>query len=295
MAIFNLGSINADNFYKVPHLPQPGETQAATAHHTGLGGKGANQSVAAALAASHVKHIGATGSDGQWAVDRLAGFGVDVTHISQVETPTAHAIINVDDSGENAIVVFPGANQKQSLTKAKTAIATAQKGDILLLQNETNLQVEVAQEAKRRGMYVIYSAAPFSAEAARLMLPYTDLLVVNEVEAGQLTKALGVKMAEIPVKSLLITRGSKGSLWRDRETGQEVFVPSFKVTPVDTTGAGDCYIGYTAAGLDQGLPFDLAMRLGTAAAALKVTKYGTADAIPTRGEVDAFLAEREPK
>ncbi len=291
MSVFNLGSINADHFYSVPHLPQPGETLAATSFSTGLGGKGANQSVAAALAGSKSIHIGAVGPDGGWAIKKLSEYGVDTGNIPDVETPTGHAIINVDQAGENAIVIFSGANDKQSLTLVKTALNGADKGDILLLQNETNLQEEAANTAKNCGLFVIYSAAPFSADATTKLMPYADLIVVNDIEAAQLTETLSLALADLPVANVLITHGANGSTWRVQASGEEIFVPAFNVDPVDTTGAGDCFIGYTAAGLDQGLSNGDAMRLGSAAAALKVTRRGTADAIPTRAEVDAFLKE----
>ncbi len=287
MTVFNLGSINVDHFYQVPHLPAPGETLAATSFQTGLGGKGANQSVAASLAGSPVIHIGAVGQDGDWATGQLAGFGVDVTHVIKTNAPTAHAIINIDTQGENAIVVFSGANVKQSLTQAKQALSKAKPGDTLLLQNETNLQSDVARLAKDRGVFVIYSAAPFSPDAVRDMAPYTDLLVVNEIEAEQLRAAFG----SIPVKNLIVTRGAEGSVWQE-DGKPDISAPAFPVAPVDTTGAGDCFIGSLAAALDQGANRTNAMRFASAASAIQVTRPGTADAIPTKAETDAFLAER---
>lgn len=278
--IFNLGSINADYIYSVPHLPMPGETLAATGLIRGLGGKGANQSVAAARAGSSVQHIGAVGPDGAWAIDEISGAGIDTAHVATVDTPTGHAIINVDPSGENAIVIFPGANKKQSLTHLKTALSSGHPGDILLLQNETNLQVEAAQHARALGLTVIYSAAPFSLDATQAVLPHVDILVMNAVEHAQ----FGQTPNNI---RLIITRGSDGTDWI--EDDQTTHVPAFPVTPVDTTGAGDCFIGYVAAGLDQGMSPVQAMRLGSAASALQVQRPGTAQAIPTRAEVDVFL------
>ena len=111
MTVFNLGSINADLFYRVPHLPGPGETLASTDHSRGLGGKGANMSVAIARAAARAVHIGAVGSDGRWAVERLLEYGVDTRHIARLGAATGHAIIMVDAEGENAIVLFQGANR----------------------------------------------------------------------------------------------------------------------------------------------------------------------------------------
>lgn len=283
MSIFNLGSINADHIYRVKHLPGPGETIAALSLSTGLGGKGANQSIAAARAGAHVVHIGAVGSDGGWMLEALRGFDVDVQAVRTVDAPTAHAIINVDDKGENEIVIFSGANEKQSLTAVLETVSNAKPGDILLLQNETNLQVQTARQARVSGLYVIYSAAPFNAEAVREMLPVTDLMVMNQGEYSALLAALETE--KLP--DLLITKGADGSVWKS-ETG-DIEMPAFPVTPVDTTGAGDCFIGTLAAGLDQGLSRPAAMRLATAAAALQVTRPGTSAAIPSRTEVDAFL------
>ncbi|MBT2131824.1 ribokinase [Aliiroseovarius lamellibrachiae] len=294
MTVFCFGSINIDNFYQMPHLPQPGETLAATGYACGLGGKGANQSVASARAGSVTKHIGAVGDDGAWCLDKLRDMGVDTAQIATTTTATGHANVCVDPSGENMIVLAPGANHAQNLERTQRALRGADPGDILLLQNEVNLVKEVATLAKNLGLFVIYSAAPFDANAAQEVLPLCDLLVVNEVEAQQLSEALGVSVNEIEVPAVLITRGAKGAVWRDQITKSETKAPAFKVTPVDTTGAGDCFIGYVAAGLDQGLLVADALRLASAASALQVTRPGTADAIPMRADVDAFLAGVSP-
>ncbi|MFD1511621.1 ribokinase [Lacimonas salitolerans] len=287
MTLFTFGSINADHTYLVPHLPGPGETLAARSLTTGLGGKGANQSVAAARAGADVVHIGAVGRDGGWALDRLAGYGVQTHAIVQIDTPTGHAIICVDPRGENQIIVYPGANR--ALTPDQlTTMDAAEPGDWLLLQNETNLQVEAAQRARAAGASVAYSAAPFEVDAVRAILPMTDLLLLNAVEAAQLCDALGVTLADLPVPRVVVTKGADGVDWH--EGGKTVTVPAHPVDVVDTTGAGDTFAGYLVAGLSQGMTPDDALRLAAAAAALKVTRAGTADAIPTRAQVDAFLA-----
>lgn len=295
MTVFNLGSINVDLFYRVPHLPLPGETLPARSHETGLGGKGANQSVAVAKAGSRVHHIGMIGADNNWVRGRMARYGIDVSHVGTSEEPTGHAIIIVDDAGENAIVTFAGANYGQSLDGIEGALKQAVPGDIFMMQNEVSLKAEAARLAHELGLFVVYSAAPFKPEVVSELLPDVNLLVLNEIEAGQLAEALALPVDKIPVPQLLITRGARGAVWRDQAGGEEVQVGAFKVNPVDTTGAGDCFIGYAVAGLDQGLARDAALRLGAAAAALKVTRSGTADAIPSRADVDAFLAETETK
>lgn len=295
MTVFNLGSINVDLFYRVPHLPLPGETLPATFHEIGLGGKGANQSAAVAKAGSTVRHIGMIGQDNQWVLDRMSGYGIDVSHVTTGNARTGHAIIMVDDEGENAIVTFAGANYAQSAEAIAGAMERASPGDIFMFQNEVSLKNEAVRQARDRRLFVVYSAAPFKPDVVGDLLPFVDLLVLNEIEATQLGETLAAGVAEIPVPHLLITRGSKGAAWRDQSSGEVVEVPAFPVDPVDTTGAGDCFIGYTIAGLDQGLDRRDALRLGAAAAAVKVTRPGTADAIPLRVEVDRFLAGMAPR
>lgn len=279
MAIFNLGSVNIDHVYRVPHLPEPGETLASISFKSGLGGKGANQSIAIGRAGGTVHHIGAIGTEGDWTRGILRESGVNVEHLRTVEVPTGHAIINVDDAGENAIVLFSGANVALTKKQVDTSLAQAKSGDWLVLQNETNLGVYAAKVAQKRGMKIAYSAAPFSAVAAAKMLPLTDLLAVNEIEATQLAAA------GLSATKTLITKGAKGAEFDD------VSISAFKVNPVDTTGAGDTFFGYFMAALDSGRSSQTALLQATAASALQVTRYGAADAIPTMTEVAEFIEE----
>lgn len=292
MTIFNLGSINADHFYRVAHLPLPGETLAASGYARGLGGKGANQSVAAARAGAEVRHVGATGADGGWMRAELAADGVDCTHVAELEIASGHAIITVDAAGENSIVLFPGANRALPMTALHAAFAGAAAGDYLLMQNETSLQAEAVALARKAGVRVAYSAAPFEAEAVKAVLPDLDLLLLNAVEAAQLCEALGVTLDALPVAAVCVTHGAKGAVWHDLAAQTTHEQPAFKVEPVDTTAAGDTFAGYLVAGLAEGKTPEQAMQLAAAASALKVTRAGTAAAIPTRAEVDAFLQDR---
>ncbi|MEZ5733514.1 MAG: PfkB family carbohydrate kinase [Paracoccaceae bacterium] len=289
MAIYNLGSINIDHFYRVGHFPAPGETLAAESYATGLGGKGANQSAAAAKAGARVFHIGAVGREGGWTVDRLRSWGVDTRHIAMTDDPTGHAIITLDRSGENTIVLFPGANRSMPFALAEAALAGAMAGDTLLLQNETAHQGDAARLARSLGMQVVYSAAPFDVAAITAVMDDITLLALNAVEAAQLTAALGVALDQLDVPEILITRGADGAEWRARD-GRRATATAPKVDVADTTGAGDTFLGYFVAGRDMGLSPDAALRRASAAAGLKVTRRGTADAIPTAAEVDAFLA-----
>lgn len=282
MTVFCLGSINADFIYAVGHVPARGETVLAHGLFRTLGGKGANQSVAAARAGAVARHIGMVGPDGAWCVEVLAGCGVDVRHVGEAKQPTAHANITVEPSGENAITVFPGANHAQSPARIEAALAEAEPGDWLMLQNETNLQAEAAQSARARGMEVAYSAAPFDEAAVRAVLPHVTLLIMNAMEAAQSAAALGDPGAVRHV----ITKGPDGAEWRDGDLRIVVTAPHVRV--VDTTGAGDTFAGYLVAGLNGGLGPKAAMERAARAAALQVTKRGTAEAIPTLDEVRSF-------
>ncbi|MEO1919159.1 MAG: ribokinase [Paracoccaceae bacterium] len=288
MAIYNLGSVNIDHVYRVPHLPEPGETLASTSFNSGLGGKGANQSIAIAKAGGHVFHIGAIGNDGSWMVDQMRGAGVDTQHLAVLDVPTGHAIINVDDAAENAIVLFSGANFSLTEALVNDALSTAGTGDWLLLQNETNLGFYAATLAKSKGMRVAYAAAPFDAGVAVAMLQVTDLLAVNHIEAAQLSDAMGTDVADLPVPQVLITYGAKGASLRSG--AGVVFVEAYKVDPVDMTGAGDTFLGYFMAATDMGRPVKDALTFATAASAIQVTRTGAGSAIPAANEVEAFIS-----
>ncbi len=291
MTIHCYGSINIDHVYRVPRMPAPGETLAASAYAAGLGGKGANQSVAAARAGARVVHLGAVGRDGLWARDALAAHGVDCARVRVLDgVATGHAVIMVDPEGENSIVLHDGANHALDPGAIDGLLAGAELGDIVLLQNETAHVPAVAEAAMGRGLEVIYSAAPFDVAAARAVLPFVNMLVLNALEAGQLRAALGVTFEDLPVESVVVTRGAEGAEWHARGMDR-LHMPAFAVRAVDTTGAGDCFAGSLAAMLDAGRNPAEAMRYATAAAALQVTRPGAAAAMPARAEVGALLAE----
>ena len=288
MTVYNLGSINADVFYMLPHLVGPGETLAASSLYEGLGGKGANMSVAVARAGSVVHHIGAVGADGAWAIERLADYGVGTSFIQSVDDKTGHAIIMVDDNGENAIVIYSGANLRVSDANIAQALGQAKAGDFFITQNETNAQALAAKTAKDAGLRVVYAAAPFDASAATAVLPYLDLLILNQIEAEQLERATGMPAHELPIADVIVTLGSSGCLWHDNSAGTETKFAAQKVTPIDSTGAGDTFTGFVLAALDQGTSMAEAIDLGTKAAAIMVTRKGTADVIPALSEAQNF-------
>ena len=281
--IWNLGSINIDSFYQLPHLPGPGETLTAQGYSQGLGGKGANMSVACARAGARVAHIGAVGADGRWTVERLLEYGVDTPHIAQVDTPTGLANIWVDAAGENSIVLFVGANHCLTEQMLGAALTEATPGDTLLMQNETNGQAYAKTTARMLGLRVVYAAAPFDAKAVMEIADGIDLLVLNEVEAGQLRDATGSDLVDLGIRDVIVTLGEKGCAWIT--AGETRTFAAYPADPVDTTGAGDTFTGYLAAALDRGLSMEEAIDLGLRAASLMVRRQGTADVIPDLKEI----------
>lgn len=291
MTVWNLGSINIDRFYGVPHLPTAGETLAAQSYSEGLGGKGANMSVAIARAAARVCQIGAVGQDGIWARDRLLEYGVDTRHIAVLQQASGHANISVDAEGENQIILYPGANTAVSSNHLQHALSEATTNDIFLTQNETNGAVEAARLAKAMGLTVAYAAAPFDADATSAMVAYTDLLILNAVEAEQLSAALGKAPDALGIDHVIITKGGDGAVWYDGTAADVHTIRAYPADVVDTTGAGDTFTGFLIAGLDRGLPMLQALDLAAKAGSIMVSRKGTADVIPDLKDIeDRFLS-----
>ncbi len=288
MTIVNFGSINVDLVYALERMPQPGETLSARSFEQFLGGKGVNQSVAIAASGGEVRHIGAVGPDGDWALGRVAALGVATDGVARVATATGHAIIFVDAHAENMIVIHGGANQALNEAQIDAALAAAPSHAWVLLQNETNLTVEIVAKAKQAGLRVAYSPAPFDEARALAVIDQVDLMAVNQYEA----EALRAARPDLSGTALLITHGAKGAEFIAQD-GQRQFQAAFAVDPVDTTGAGDTFLGAFLAHYSQAPDqLSLALRYAAAAAALQVQKPGAAVAIPSKSEVEAFLAQQ---
>ncbi|MEL6477811.1 MAG: PfkB family carbohydrate kinase [Pseudomonadota bacterium] len=291
MTVHVFGSINIDHVYRLPRFPGRGETLADTGYASGLGGKGANQALAARAAGAEVRMIGAVGTDGAWAEAHLAEAGIETSAILRPDAATGHAVIYVTPEAENQIVIHGGANLALTEAQIGAALEAARPGDWWLCQNETNLVAKAAARARAAGLKIAYAAAPFEAETAARMMPLVDLLAVNAAEATQLAVATGQSEGDLDVPALLVTRGAEGAvLYQD---GTRLEAPAHRVEAVDTTGAGDTFLGTFVAGLDLGREDAEALTWAAAAAALQVTRPGAGNAIPSRAEVASFL-EAQP-
>ncbi|WP_405608271.1 ribokinase [Streptomyces sp. NBC_01508] len=290
-----LGSANMDLIAFVPKAPLRGETVTGREFRTVPGGKGANQAIAAARAGGTVAVIGAVGDDdfGKRMRRTLADASVDTTGLRTVPGPSGTAHIVVDDDGGNAIVVVPGANG------TLTALATGDEeriaaSDALLLQLELPMEgvLAGARAARTHGVRTVLTSAPVQPLPAEL-LSLTDLLVPNEHEAAALTgtadpyEAARLLLARVP--EVLITLGARGSLYATRDAAP-VTVPALPVTAVDTTAAGDTFVGALTVAYGLGRPMPQAMAWASAASALAVQRPGASSSMPTRTEIDAFRA-----
>lgn len=296
MRICNFGSLNIDLVYRVPHIARPGETLASTATRTFAGGKGANQSVALARAGADITHAGAVGTDGRWLIDKLSDHGVDATLVAVLDDRrTGHAIIQIDDEGENAIVLEAGANHAIERTRIDAALDRFAAGDVLLLQNEINDIPALIEAGRERGMRVCFNPAPMSEAVRSYPLHAVDVLIVNETEAQALAGERDPEAAARALhrqgegrREIVVTLGARGALHLS-EAGL-ARVEGEPVEAVDTTAAGDTFIGYYLAGRAEGQAVDAALTWACRAAALCCTKAGAMDAIPARDEVASVRA-----
>ncbi|WP_329534576.1 ribokinase [Streptomyces sp. NBC_01450] len=290
-----LGSTNMDLVAYVAKAPQRGETVTGREFRTIPGGKGANQAVAAAHAGADVSMIGAVGADafGSQLRTTLEHSGVDTDHLRTTEGPSGTAHIVVDDEGGNEIVVIPGANGTvDHLAPGDEALITS--ADALLLQLEIPLAAVLAgaEAARRHGVRTILTPSPVQSLPPEL-LASIDLLVPNEHEAAALTGLTDPRDAATAlldqVPEVVVTLGAAGSLYASR--GADPFtVPAPRVTAVDSTGAGDTFVGTLAVALAEGRPMRAALAWASTAASMSVQRPGASSSMPYRSEIDAQAA-----
>jgi ribokinase len=297
--ILVVGSLNADLVVRAPRFPQPGETISGEDLRIIPGGKGANQAVAAARQGASVAMVGRVGNDsfGPELINNLKQNNVDTSHVQiDSQSATGTAIIVVDANGQNSIVLSPGGNGKVSpLDVGSVSFANH---ELLLLQLEIPIEavLSATQRAKQSGVRVLLNPAPARSLPEELIsLP--DFILPNETELSLLTNqpVNNIASAEKAAKTLLergaqtviVTLGGNGALIVS--STQVTHVDTYKVDVVDTTAAGDAFIGGFASALLQNKSLEEAVRYGCACGALATTKFGAQPSLPTRGEVEQFV------
>jgi ribokinase len=300
-----VGSINMDLVFRTPRMPLVGETITGESFQQVPGGKGANQAVAAARQGADVRFVGAVGSDGfgQQALRCLAGEGIGVADIaSAAGTPSGVAGIFVDGGGANSIVVAPGANDLLSVAQVEAAESTIAAASFMICQLESPLAsvtraIHIARDNQVR---VVFNPAP-AQPLDDALLACADYLIVNETEASQLSgiEVLDAASASRAAQALrqrgagavLLTMGEQGVLIA--APGHERLIPAVKVAVVDTTAAGDTFVGAFTVGVARGLGIDEAVTEAQYAAAFAVTKMGAQTSIPTREELLQLMRTTE--
>lgn len=298
-----LGSVNADHVLQVPSFPRPGETLHGRNYQVIPGGKGANQAVAAARLNADTGFIACVGDDA-FGINIRESFKLDGINISGVKMqpncPTGIAMIQVSDSGENSICISAEANAKLTAQVIESDLANIGAASYLLMQLETPIDgiIKAAQFAKENRTNVILNPAP-ARELPDTLLACVDVITPNETEAQVLTgitvdddqsaQLAANELHKKGIEIVLITLGAKG-VWLS-QNGRGVLIPGFKVDAIDTTAAGDTFNGALVTGLLEDMPLESAIKFAHAAAAISVTRFGAQTSIPTRKEVDAFLAQ----
>ena len=291
--LVNLGSLCIDNVYSVPNITAAGETVASLEYAVHPGGKGLNQSIAAARAGARVVHVGCVGSDGTWLKRELSKSGVDVADVREADAPSGHAVIQVNPSGENAIVISGGANRTLDDADIETAFSACQSDDWLLLQNEINKMEDIFEISSNRRQKLALNLAPVDERIGDYDLGSVDLLIVNEVEAQALSgrsavdDAFEALCARYPSCDVVVTLGRDGL--RYGKGSERIALGAFSVESVDETGAGDAFVGFLMAALLEGWPIRDALVAGSAAGALAATRAGAASSIPDREAVASLI------
>ena len=301
--IINLGSLNIDFVYAMPHIVREGETLASTGRSVNVGGKGLNQSVAMSRAGLPVMHAGTVGSDGLRLVDFLNDEDVSTDLVRVLaEKDSGHTIIQVTPEGQNSILYYPGTNAMITDDFVSEVIEAVGEDDLLVLQNEvakTQVALEMAREA---GVRVLYNPSPFDPSIPVDLVNSVYALIVNEIEGAALLNRLPDEMTDdelfealsqkFPNPVIILTLGERGSRARLPGTAP-ILMPARKVAAHDTTGAGDTFTGFICRALfpryasktDFHDALELGMNRATLASSIAVTRDGAAKSIPTLNEV----------
>ncbi len=292
MKVLNFGSLNLDYTYQVPHIVREGETISSNDVQMHLGGKGFNQSVALARAGVPVYHAGLVGEEGLDFYDACEECGIKTDYIKTVTGRCGHTIIQVDEDGQNSIVLFGGANQKNTKEYVDEVLKNFETGDILLLQNEINELPYIIEQAFAKGMTIVLNPSPMNEIIDECDLGKVSIFVLNETEGQQLTgqttptTIVAAMEASFANAKIVLTLGKGGSIFHHGD--EELYQAAFDVDTVDTTAAGDTFTGFLIAGILKKQPMRDVLVNASKAAALAVQKQGAAQSIPFMSEVELF-------
>lgn len=298
MRILNVGSLNIDYVYEVNNLVKAGETVKVKKLIKTSGGKGLNQSISCSKAGLEVYHLGMIGREGQFLCDELSKNKVKTDYVTYIDDIDGHAIIQVNNVGQNCILVYPGTNDMLSLDMVRSIIDKFTSKDVLLVQNETNLVSEIIELASNKGMRIAFNPSPISEDILDYPIDKVDWLFVNQTEGEVLSNEyVPINMLErliqrFPSTEIILTLGINGCM-----IGNEQGIwsyPTLDVPVVDTTGAGDTFTGYYLRGILMPIDGVSAAECATIASNIAITRRGASQSIPSIGEVLEYL-DKNPK
>ena len=292
MKILVFGSFNIDKVYKMPHLPEKGETLYCGGYEIHVGGKGLNQALAFAFAGADVIVGGKVGADGGYLTGYLEKNGIDISDIDSSGEYTGHTIIETDPQGQNQMILFGGANREITEDYCDRLLEKHRDADLLLMQYETSCVEYMLERAHSLGIKTSFNPSPYVDKLKNIDYSCVDILILNEYEGKSITGEAGTErvlkaLLALGCKEIILTLGADGAVYYNGEG--TVSCPAFIVNAVDTTGAGDTFTGYCLYELLSGTEPGKALLTGCAASAIEVTKYGAAETIPHREDVEGFL------
>ena len=290
MKIINLGSLNIDYVYKVDHLVLPGETLSSDNMQIYPGGKGLNQSIAIARAGGEVMHAGMYSEEGSFLYTILKDNNVDVSVLKKMDTSNGHAIIEVDKHGENSIILFSGTNELIDEDYIDSVFENVQSDEIVLFQNEISSIAYAMRKTKEAGCKIAFNPAPMNDKVFQYPLKLVDILVVNLTEGKMLSgenepaDILSSLNTKYPNAKIILTLGNSGSWFSYKD--EKFHIEASNVDKViDTTAAGDTFIGYYLANVSNVMQDKKALEIASYAAAICVTRNGAAVSIPSVKEL----------
>lgn len=297
MKILSFGSINRDLVYRLDHIVTPGETLSCHSRAEFWGGKGLNQCVALARAGAHAAMAGYVHSaDASLREYLTQTFHMDVTHIALSDTVTGHAVIQIDSEGQNAIIVYPGANHTLTDEFADEVLSDFAPGDFLLLQHEINHLPYIMQRAQAQGMRIAFNPSPFSQDILGYPLELVDLFILNEIECaafvGDSPDMADTMQKAYPSAEIVLTLGKNGARFVGKNGRFAHGI--YDVPVVDTTAAGDTFTGFFLTEYAATGDARRALALASKASALAVSRPGATVSIPTRDEVDQAILKPKP-
>ena len=294
MKLVVFGSLNIDKVYSLEEFVRPGQTISASRMEQFCGGKGFNQGIALRRAGNEVNFAGAVGRDGGMLLETLDRNGIHRDHVKVKDGATGHAIIQLDKTGGNCIIILAGANGEITEADVEKTLADFGAGDLIVLQNEISCVPYVMRRAREKGMIVAFNPSPYDAQIADCDLSCVDYLLVNEVEGAGMAGCIDADAIldtlhrRYPALNIVLTLGGDGSVYQDKH-GERFSCGIHKVNAVDTTAAGDTFTGFFLSEILRHGDAQKALRIASVAAGIAVSRKGAEPSIPMMAEVETLL------